>query len=106
VGERLLRARAGPLRASGPGGGCGGALGHAVEPWSRWAELAWRPGRGRTCALELGRARGRGGGAHDGVGQLGWRCWATEAEQARGSVEGGPRALGGLARAGRKAELG
>jgi hypothetical protein len=45
-------------------------------------------------------------GAHDGVGQLGWRCWATEAEQARGSVEGGPRALGGLARAGRKAELG
>jgi hypothetical protein len=105
MGERPLRVRARPLRASGPGGGCGGALGHAVEPWSRWAELAWCLGGGARARWSLG-GHAAACMAHGGMSQLGWRCWATEAEQARGSVEGGPRALGGLARAGRKAELG
>jgi hypothetical protein len=66
---------------------------------------AWAGTRPRAWPTTGGGPRAAGG-PHDGVGQLGWRCWATEAEQARGSVEGGPRALGGLARAGRKAELG
>jgi hypothetical protein len=68
---------------------------------------AWAGTRPRGGGAAGGGPRGGAARvAHDGVGQLGWRCWATEAEQARGSVEGGPRALGGLARAGRKAELG
>jgi hypothetical protein len=69
VGERPLRVRAGPLRASGPGGESGGALGHAggrrdagPRALLRCGWAAGRKARSWAGMAAAGPARGKGGG--------------------------------------------